>query len=317
VSNNFSRVLIGRGQPGKSPLAAAVELLGDAEVRVQKLAESALSRLYAWSDRRPWRLGYTQYKLQYLGQVLRKASMLELFEGSKHLPAGYGVRLDARVVEIPWALSRLRQTATRVLDAGSSLNYLEVLTSPYLAQKEITILTMAPERRCYWKSGVSYVFGDLRNLLFKEESFDGIACISTVEHVGMDNSLYAGPSAIAARGHGDEFLRAVKEMKRVLRTGKQLYITFPFGQHEDHGWFQQFDSDMTDKLISEFEPMALRETVYRYEADGWNLSDRQKCADCHFFDVRKSRYFDPDSTMDFPPHFPAGEGAVMCLELTK
>jgi SAM-dependent methyltransferase len=310
-------MLIDNRETAKNALIAVSELLSDAQARAQQIAEYVLSNLYVCSNRRPWRLGYTQYKLRYLRKILQDESRMALFRDSKQLPIGHGVRLDARVVEIPWVLSRLHETAETVLDAGSSLNYFEVLSSLRLSQRELIVLTMAPERRCYWRMGVSYVFGDLRNLLFKAECFDAIACISTIEHVGMDNSLYAGATEVAARGRADEFLQAVRQMKRVLKKGKHLYITFPFGRWEDHGWFQQFDSDLTDKLINEFEPATLTEAVFRYDADGWKLSERQKCAECRFFDVRTSKYFDSKSTLDFPPHFPAGEGAVMCLELTK
>ncbi len=301
----------------KKAILSALELVQGAAASGQTAAERALSKLYAWSDRRPWRLGYTQFRLQYLRNILHDEATLALFREARPLPAGHGVHLDARVVEIPWVLSRLPSNAKSVLDAGSSLNFLEVLSSPPLAERSLTLLTLVPERRCFWKLGVSYLFGDLRHLLFQDETFDAIACISTIEHVGMDNSLYAGDNAIGKRSNADEFLSAIRELKRVLKTNGRLFVTFPFGRYEDLGWFQQFDADLADRLIAGFAPRQLEETVYRYDPDGWKLSCRSECAQCRFFDVRRSKYFDPNSSLDFPPHFPAGEGAVMCLELTK
>lgn len=301
----------------KKVILSALELAQGAAASGQTAAEKALSKLYAWSDRRPWRLGYSQFKLEYLRNILHDDATLAPFRDSRPLPAGHGVRLDARVVEIPWVLSRLPRNATSVLDAGSSLNFLEVLSSPPLSEKSLTILTLMPERRCFWKLGVSYLFGDLRHLLFQDETFDAIACISTIEHVGMDNSLYAGEIAKAKPGAKTEFLPAVQELKRVLKERGKLFITFPFGRHEDHGWFQQFDAQLADTLIAAFAPRDVQEFVYRYGSGGWQLSQRAECAECEFFDVRRSKYFDPSSSLDFPSHFPAGEGAVMCLELTK
>ncbi len=301
----------------KKVVVSALELMQEAATSGQTAAEKALSKMYAWSDRRPWRLGYSQFRLQYLRSVLHDETTLARFRDAQPLPAGHGWRLDARVVEIPWVLSRVPAEAKSLLDAGSSLNFLEVLSSPPLAGKALTILTLMPERRCYWKLGVSYLFGDLRHLLLNDEAMDAVACISTIEHVGMDNSLYAGDHVVGRRSSSGEFLGAVRELKRVLKTGGRLFVTFPFGRYEDHGWFQQFDAELADRLIAEFAPRRLQESVYRYDSEGWKLSQRSECADCQFFDVRRSKYFDPHSTLDFPSHFPAGEGAVMCLELTK
>jgi SAM-dependent methyltransferase len=272
---------------------------------------------YLKSDRRPWRPGYVEYKAKYLAEVLRDEAMLKSFRVSDQLPDGYGFRLDARVVEIPWVLARLARGTGHLLDAGSSLNHEFVVRSPALADKKTTIVTLAPESECHWRLGISYVFGDLRDLGFRDGFFDAVACISTIEHVGMDNTMYLGTKDITQRGDTREFLLAVQEMKRVLKPGGALYVTFPFGKYENHGWFQQFDSQLMDKLIEGFSPSRFNETIFRYDPDGWRLSDRASCADCQFFDVHTSKYFDPSSKIEYPPDYPAGERAVACLELLK
>jgi SAM-dependent methyltransferase len=271
---------------------------------------------YLRSDRRPWRLGYGAYRNKYLAESISNPSILEIFLKSKSLPPGYGFRLDARVVEIPWVLARVARRTGRLLDAGSSLNHDFVLTVPPLSNKKITIVTLSPEATCLWKTGVSYVFGDLRSMDFRDECFDTIVCISTIEHVGMDNFLYTGQKEDTPKDSQD-FILALRELKRVLKKDGMLYITFPFGKFEDHGWFQQFNANLTDRLIKEFAPSRLNETVFRYEPSGWQLSNRTSCAQAQFFDVHKSKYFDSKSSVEYPSDFPAGERAVMCLELRK
>lgn len=272
---------------------------------------------YLKSDRRPWRKGYHEYRLKYLREVVGNSKVLEIFRQGGPLPERYGFRLDARVIEIPWFLARVRNHPGQVLDAGSSLNYEFVLKAPSLANKRITIFTLAPEGQCYWKLGVSYVFGDMRELEFKDEHFDAIVCISTIEHVGLDNTFYTGIEGKSQEEDASSFLRAIKELRRVLKIGGELYITFPFGRYENHGWFQQFDAELTDRLIAEFSPSRCNETIFRYDPDGWKVSDRISCKDCRFFDVRKSKYFDPKSTAEYPQDYPAGERAVACLELHR
>jgi hypothetical protein len=106
-------------------------------------------------------------------------------------------------------------------------------------------------------------------------------------------------------------------MRRVLKPGGVLYITFPFGKYENHGWFQQFDSPLMDRLIEGFSPTSFNETIFRYDPDGWKLSDRNSCAHLQYFDVHTSKYFDPKSSIEYPPDYPAAERAVACLELFK
>ncbi len=72
-----------------------------------------------------------------------------------------------------------------------------------------------------------------------------------------------------------------------------------------------------DMLIEEFGPSQLNETIFRYDPNGWKLSDRASCARCQYFDVHTSKYFDPNSMIEYPPDYPAGERALACLELFK
>ncbi len=272
---------------------------------------------YLQSDRRPWRRGYGIYKNKYLKETLNDPTLLEIFLTSQALPIKYGYRLDARLVEIPWVLSRLQKGNLKLLDAGSSLNNEVLLTTPVLTDKNLTIITLSPEGVCFWEKGISYVFGDLRSLDFKDETFNSIICISTIEHVGMDNSMYANKNPYAIPSSQNDFLVSLKELKRVLKTGGVLFCTFPFGKYENHGWFQQFDSKLMDTLIEGFHPIKYTETIFKYMPNGWILSDRESCAECEFFDVHISKYFDPQSTIEYPPDYPAGERAVACLELIK
>ena len=272
---------------------------------------------YLKSDRRPWSTGYWEYREQYLREAIQNESLLKTLRDGGPLPEGYGHRLDARMVEIPWVLSRAVERDGPFLDAGSALNYEFVLNSAALVNKRRFIVTLAPEGDAFWQLGVSYMFGDLRNLDFRDGLFGEVACISTIEHIGMDNSMYAGDADIARRGDPKEFLSAVKELKRVLKPSGTLYITFPFGRYENHGWFQQFDAALLDQLVEVFSPTQVNEAIFKYEPNGWKLSDRAACAECQFFDVHASKGLDSRSTIDCPDDYAAGERALACVELCK
>lgn len=277
--------------------------------------EVAKAYMFSRSQKRPWSTGYVAYRRKYLSAVLQDPELLKVFNTTEEIPQGYGHRLDARMIEIPWVLSRLPEQAIRILDAGSSLNHFEVISSPKLRDKSLTILTLAPEANCYWEQGISYVYDDLRDAPFKNGLFDVVTCVSTIEHLGMDNSFYAEKLDAARPGSQKAYLTAAQELKRVLKPGGTILITFPFGTYQNLGWFQQFNAEMADELIDAFQPKMIHEAIFRYLPDGWVKSTREACAECEFFDVRQSKYFDPTSTIEYPPDFPAGERAVACLEL--
>lgn len=279
--------------------------------KVTTAARERAVRRYERGGRLPWSDGYGEFRRRSLRGALRDPELIERFRASRDLPSVYGFRIDARVVEIPWALARLQSEPSRVLDAGSSLNHDYVIDSDALRNKDLHILTLSPEERCFCERSISYLFGDLRKTVFRDETFDEVICISVIEHVGMDNSMYGG----AAESSPDAFVYAIDELKRVLRPGGRLLITFPFGRYENHGWFQQFDDERLDQLIERFEPSHAAESIYRYEPDGWVLSDRTSCSECRFFDVQE--YLREGRRIEYPEDFAAAERAVACLELEK
>src|SRR5689334_16717620 len=104
---------------------------------VGKTAWNAVTRKrlasYLKSDRRPWREGYYEYRQKCLSEAVVDETLLDTLAENRQLPPGYGYRLDARLVEIPWVLSRVRKSSGgRFLDAGSAFNYDFVLTAPAL-----------------------------------------------------------------------------------------------------------------------------------------------------------------------------------------
>lgn len=276
----------------------------------------ALSAYYR-ANRRPWSFGYYTYRTEYFQTAFNDPELLRTLEAGKPLPANYGFRLDSRVVEIPWVLARLVGKSLRLLDAGSSLNSAVVLDCAAMRTQTLTVMTLGPEADAFWQRGISYVYGDLRDTNFRDECFDAVACISTIEHIGMDNSRYALDMDGAKRGKSDDFLRAIREFKRVLKPDGVLYITLPFGRYEDHGWLQQFDAPLLDQLIEGFSPRYCVESLYRYLPEGWVTSSRSDAADCETFDVHTSKFFQPDSLIDYPADYAAGERAIACLELHK
>ena len=137
-------------------------------------------------------------------------------ERPRNLEAPPGV--DERPVEIPWCLARVRP-GERVLDAGYAFAepaYLEALvelggvTGVDLVKREVP--------------GITPVEADLRALPFADAAFDVAIVISTLEHVGRDNTQYG------LDAEDDESLGAA--LRELRRVATRVLVTVPTGERE-------------------------------------------------------------------------------------
>jgi SAM-dependent methyltransferase len=229
------------------------------------------------------------------------------------LPKGYGYGYDERVVEYPWVLSRLREGKSRLLDAGSVFNFLEIIETPKLCGKDITIFTLAPEKRAFWEKGISYHYGDLREMPFRDGWFDEIVSISTLEHVGMDNRMYTKQDS--SERVALEAKQAAKELIRVLRAGGKFLASVEFGKHQLIEWdgtpfAEQFDGLLLEDLLKEFEACeSVLTSFYKYTRNGWNVSTKEECQDAEYFNIHAAKSVDSDNA--------AAARAVVLIEVVK
>jgi len=194
-------------------------------------------------------------------------------------------RGDERAIEIPWALGRARG-ARRVLDAGSAFAepaYLAALLT--LGADELVAVDLARVD----VPGLHAVVADLRDLPFEDGSFDLALCISTIEHVGFDNSVYG----IDAKRDDDGITRALGELRRVLSADGRLVVTVPTGAREEHGWFVQLEPEEWRTRFAAAGFDTADEETYALGPEGWASAE----------DVAGARYGEQ------------GAGAVLCAEL--
>lgn len=263
---------------------------------------------YIIAGRKPWNKGYNDYKEDFLKKVLVNHKLIEKFRQNQELPKGYGFRLDERVIEYPWMISRLTDRPTHLLDAGSALNHSYLLNLPFLKKKLIVIYALATDDFLNLKN-ISYIHGDLREIGLKEQVFEEIICISTLEHIGLDNTKIYIKNEHYKETKLLDYRRAILEFWRLLTPGGKLLITVPFGRYQNLGWLQQFDFSLLKDVIKIFKGNIRDQTFYQYKSSGWIRSNLTDCQDCEYFDIHSKSDYDPD--------YVAAARAVACLELIK
>ncbi len=174
-------------------------------------------------------------------------------------PAG----TDERVVEIPWVLSRLRMSG-RVLEVGYAFAETAYLGGLLRAEVELVGADLAARV----VEGMETVEADVRELPFPERSFDQVLLVSTLEHIGADNTVYG----LDAESDGPARLEALRELKRVLRREGSLLVTVPLGEPGDHGWFRQEDEGGWTELFARADFFVEEIEAYELQLEGWRAA---------------------------------------------
>jgi SAM-dependent methyltransferase len=211
----------------------------------------------------------------------REEAVLNLIRsGTVHWDAPLGKKLgklagmDERVVELPLAWEVLApDTPGRALDAGCALNLGYLKDELRGSAVSVTHFTQSGDQETPWFDGgrSSYVFGDLRSLPFKRGHFDRVLCISTLEHVGMDNTRYGAE----AENDPASYAAAVNELFRVTAPGGTLLVTFPYGVERAHGWFQVFGRKHLAKVRSRFKSAEVDVRYFRYD-ETWSDATQEE-----------------------------------------
>lgn len=260
----------------------------------------------------PWSEGYVAHKEESIIKSISSVAILEKFS-KKTVPTNYGYRLDERIVEYPWIFTNLLKEKTIFLDAGSTFNFDYLLNNEIVENKEKYIYTFYPEYKSYNHKKISYVYGDLRDLPFRNNFFEEIVCQSTIEHIDMDNSMYGydlKSTLELVTNKSYEYLKVIDELLRVLKTNGQLLLTFPYGKFENHGFFQQFDDEMVSRITDKMKDLGSYELFFfKYLPDGWIVASQEKC--------NNSESFNPHTQIGKKDDFAAHSRAICCVKFIQ
>jgi SAM-dependent methyltransferase len=178
--------------------------------------------------------------------------------------------LDERGIEIPWCLARYGGER-RVLDVGYAFAepaYLSGLLG--LGAAELTGVDLAEAPVPHLRG----VVADVRDLPFDDGSLDLVLCVSTLEHVGRDNAVYAVETVRDIAG--DEI--ALRELRRILAPDGRLLVSVPTGEPDDQGWQVQ---RRPHEWVNRFERagfLVFEDELYARVDDCWRSVDASTAA---------------------------------------
>jgi SAM-dependent methyltransferase len=245
------------------------------------------------------------------------ASVERALAGAGGEPYGYhDAGLDERVVEYPWAFERLaalHRPGAPILDAGSVLNHPRLLAHCRERRySPLSIVTLRYEGSADVSDDVRYEFADLRTLPYRDDWFSIVVSLSTLEHVGMDNTGY-GDTGAASADASLETIRALQELRRVTAPGGTALVSVPYGARANRGWLRVLDAQDLADLTGSTGWRLERTRVFRAAAEGWRECSADEARTAGYNDrFRRDR----PKVLTAPESVAAAE-AVALLELTR
>jgi SAM-dependent methyltransferase len=183
---------------------------------------------------------------------------------------------DERPIEIAWTLGRYRGEP-RVLDVGYAFAEPAWLAAVVeLGARELVGVDVA-ERDV---PGMRAVKADVRRLPFDARSFDVVFCVSTLEHVGGDNTRYG----LGVEHEPEAPLAALRELRRVATRGGKVFVTVPCGA-ASASWFLRQPADEWRAWFRKADLYVYDDEVYVRDGDEWRHGPRDGegvlCAELH------------------------------------
>lgn len=195
--------------------------------------------------------------------------LIEHLVASEERLEAIGPGLSERVVEVPWVVRSIG-SASRVLDVGTAFAPLVYKRLLARQPQAVEFVDLAPAKIPNLTGHVA----DVRRLPFANNTFSAATCISTLEHIGMDNARYS----IGSGGGGD--VKALRELGRVAR---RVLVTVPAGCDDDLGWLRQYSPGTFRRRVHEAELEVSRFEVFAHEpGTGWGRAEEEDVGGCRF-----------------------------------
>lgn len=216
---------------------------------------------------KPFGVGYNQYKIRIIKKIIdNKIISLDRY-------------IDERIVEIPWIIKNLdSKKNNKILDAGCTLNFNYLIKKIIKNKNKLTFINIHPEKNIFKSNMIDYKIQDITNIKFESDYFDTITCVSVIEHIGFDNSVYdLKKDGKTFKLDKNLYIKAILELKRVLKTNNWLYLTIPFGKKMIFNNYQQFDIEDLNIMVKTFSPKEYFLSFFKFEDLKWKEVKYTSC----------------------------------------
>ncbi len=180
-----------------------------------------------------------------------------------------------RGVEYPWVLQRLPPSGN-VLDVGCATSFFAVILSKLGYQTYAIDL----DEYTYARTNLHFSKQDIRKTVFKNNFFDAVVFVSTLEHIGMYDK-----GSIVPRKINSEDFRAIAEAHRILKLKGKVLVTLPYGRElsfHDNWNARIYDEDRIAQLFSNFKIIAKDYFVEKDTCAGFIKSTKHQAGSDEF-----------------------------------
>jgi len=210
-------------------------------------------------------IGYNQYKISIIKKIIGN----KFFKIKSYI--------DERAVEIPWVINSLKGKEGILLDVGCSLNH-DYIVNELKNFNKIHFLNLYKEKNNFSNRVITYKIENICHNSYSSNYFDVITCISTLEHIGYDNSMYNLNNYNFDKRKTNFFL-AIKEIKRILKPGGYFFFSVQFGKSMNFKKLHKFNYKKILNLKKYFLPKKCIFKFFKYENFSWKEVSKNNCSD--------------------------------------
>ena len=274
-----------------------------------------LNNFWLFSKRNiPWQGNYTKRRNALIEDSLKRisdSSLNQKFVELVKLRAPFGVGLDERVIEIPWVASKI-QGKRILLDAGCAFFKFACTREMVGLEHEVHLLTL-DERDFptdFKTSNIKYHLKDLRADIGLN-NIEIAICVSTIEHVGLDNTLLYTNDDDFKENSPTSYLEAIEVLIDSVKIDGEILLTVPYGIKADLVWLQIFDESMIKSIVENPRLQCEELLVFKHNRrKGWIRSSLHDANNAEYYDY----HLNPEKASS--TNFAAAE-AVVLLHLKK